>query len=132
MKKSELKHLIKSIITEEQNLHTGDVVKTSEYNKWKDVLKSSVLHLQKLIPDKFKLLNITSYDPIKGPYAVIRYANNPISDKIWTVDDKDALRIESKKWVGTIDQLAKAFNGDQNMIKLVMKQGAEEILLNNV
>lgn len=131
MNKLELKFLIKTIIKEEQNLHTGDVYSNNDFKRISSILMASCIKLQKLTR-KFKIIEISSFDVVKGPYVTIQYINNQTFDKIWNLNTYGDLFIELKKWGGSVKELSAALNGNKNAIQKVLVQGNNDIVLVNV
>jgi len=96
----------------------GDIKPGGEYYEWAQSIAADVKELQKKTGGKLSFDGMRPFDKYQGPYAQTNMG------KIWDagIEGENYLYLESKEWIGTADELARALNGDKTAINLVVNQ----------
>ncbi len=120
-----VKEELKKKLNETGEMNKYDIQPGGEYYEWAKAIEDDVIQMGKLTKGKVKFLKMNPFDKYQGPYASVMI--NGKFDSIWSVinsGNKMLLYIERLEWTGTMEELAKAINGDKIAIEIV-KQTTE-------
>jgi len=102
------------LIKETGEMSKSDIEPGGEHYEWANAIETAVKQIEKDTAGKLKFIEMQPFDVYQGPYAVVKI--NGKSDEIFDAQYEDILIITGLRYMGDVELLVDAINGDSTAI----------------